>query len=392
MIRLSKQAVMMVTLLAAVLWLQPQPIYASKADESKPPHSDSDRTQYLDCKGKVIAKSPMKTQSFDFHDGLARISSSTDETFMDRAGKPAMANHFSSADDFSEGLAGVGVRHKMGFIDKGGAFAIAPIFEMVLPFHEGLAPVKINDKCGFVDKSGRLVIDALFDNAACFSEGLAAVDIEGKLGYIDKNGNWRIKPQFDIAQGFSNGIALVTSYSSSPRIKLINTRGDFVREVTETMPTETFSRDAYESYTGIHGRNSQRFGPAQLLEDCSFAEGLAPLSIEHKYGYVDTSGKFVIQPLFDRAYPFADGRALICMAGKYGYIDKDGKIAVTAQFYDGAAYSEGLAAVAVAKNKWGYIDKEGKFVVPPKYWKAYPFSEGLGRVLRSGNCICKPEK
>lgn len=44
-----------------------------------------------------------------------------------------------------------------------------------------------------------------------------------------------------------------------------------------------------------------------------------------KFGYIDKTGKYVIEPQFDHAREFAEGIALIEIAGKYGYVDKVGK-------------------------------------------------------------------
>ena len=43
-------------------------------------------------------------------------------------------------------------------------------------------------------------------------------------------------------------------------------------------------------------------------------------------GYFDRTGKIVISPQFDSAYPFEDGLALVKIGGKSGYIDKTGNV------------------------------------------------------------------
>lgn len=71
---------------------------------------------------------------------------------------------------------------------------------------------------------------------------------------------------------------------------------------------------------------------------------------------------------------------LISVDGKYGYIDKTGKIVINPQFDDGAgSFSEGLASVEIG-DKWGFIDKTGKYVINPRFFYACSFSEGLAWV------------
>jgi len=46
-----------------------------------------------------------------------------------------------------------------------------------------------------------------------------------------------------------------------------------------------------------------------------------------KYGYVDKTRNYVIEPKFDQAEPFTNGKALVTIYGKGDfYIDKTGNI------------------------------------------------------------------
>jgi len=69
---------------------------------------------------------------------------------------------------------------------------------------------------------------------------------------------------------------------------------------------------------------------------------------------------------------FSEGLAAVRIGdeetGKWGYIDKTGKFAVNPQFDWALGFSDGLAAVRigdVATTKWGYINKTGRFVWGP---------------------------
>jgi len=44
-----------------------------------------------------------------------------------------------------------------------------------------------------------------------------------------------------------------------------------------------------------------------------------------RWGYIDKSGKFAINPQFDEAMPFADELARVKMSRKNGYINSSGK-------------------------------------------------------------------
>ena len=66
-------------------------------------------------------------------------------------------------------------------------------------------------------------------------------------------------------------------------------------------------------------------------------------------------------------------------APKWGFIDKTGRFVLNAQFRWAGRFSEGLAPVKVG-DKYGYIDKTGTIAIPPRFSKAESFSEGLAAV------------
>ena len=96
-----------------------------------------------------------------------------------------------------------------------------------------------------------------------------------------------------------------------------------------------------------------------------------------KYGFIDKSGKVVIEPQFDiesewdklyrsRSGAFSEGLALVKKDGKWGFIDKNGKMVIEPQFDDAGDFSEGIAKVE-KDGKWGYLGKNGKMVIEPQF-------------------------
>lgn len=81
------------------------------------------------------------------------------------------------------------------------------------------------------------------------------------------------------------------------------------------------------------------------------------IKVGQKYGYIDKTGKIVIEPKFPMALNFSDGMALIVENDLYGYIDHAGKIIVEPQYEDAQSFSEGLAAVA-KNGRWGTSTKQ----------------------------------
>lgn len=169
-----------------------------------------------------------------------------------------------------------------------------------------------------------------------------------------------------------------------------------------------------------------------------FSDGLAPVKIKDKFGYINTSGELVIPAKYSWAYPFSEGRAfvikndykelidtngntivkykddlerenfsdgyaIIRRNDKYGYINKSGKVVIkpSSKWYQVESFSEGLASYWVGpttfENAYGYINKKGKIVIKPSYGQAFQFSEGLacvqdGKLISMDSLIKKGKK
>lgn len=158
------------------------------------------------------------------------------------------------------------------------------------------------------------------------------------------------------------------------------------------------------------------------------ADALYRFIRDGKVGYIDATGKVVIEPQFDfygnysgvfhdglvetgvssgryadttgklldfglkHGWDFSDGLAASLDEGtnKWGYVDRTGKFAISPRF-DGyprgyvSSFSEGRAWVEVEK-KYGLIDHSGAFVVEPTFLLAEDFKDGMARVVVEGPC------
>jgi len=129
-----------------------------------------------------------------------------------------------------------------------------------------------------------------------------------------------------------------------------------------------------------------------LNEGGDFFEGVASVKVGRKWGYVNSSGAFVIRPAFAWAEPFSDGRALVGVGAggpirRVGFIGKDGRfISERNPSSLTQSFSEGFAAVEFEDRQWAYIDTSDKIALPQRFAWARRFSEGLARVIEHGGC------
>lgn len=139
--------------------------------------------------------------------------------------------------------------------------------------------------------------------------------------------------------------------------------------------THTFDEEDLPACAAISLPKDVEF--ATIDSDCGYANGLAPVIKDNKYGYVNESGKIVIAPAYQEAYPFSDGLALYRQNNKYGYLNTSGKVVIAPKYKDAWGFWEGRAKIE-QNGKYGFIDTTGKVVIKPQYdvvgdW----FEEGL---------------
>ena len=102
-----------------------------------------------------------------------------------------------------------------------------------------------------------------------------------------------------------------------------------------------------------------------------------------RYGYMDTTGRVLIEAQFKDARHFSDGFAAVEVDGKWGYIDRNGQLVIQPQFHRAKAFRNGRALVEVSPDSWRYIDRTGKVAIDIHFkWSIYArdFSEELAAI------------
>lgn len=194
---------------------------------------------------------------------------------------------------------------------------------------------KKEEKCVVPDVEG-------YDKVGCLRDGLAGVikqsndeyDKTNRVGYIDKEGQLIIPFEFDAIVAGEGG---------------------------------------------------------ESLEFNDFSEGLAAVSKNDKYGFIDTKGKVVIEPKYEWASNFSSGLAIVSVEGLYGAIDKQGKTVIPFEYQALADFHDGFATAARPpknpvdyESKYGLINKKNEVVIPFMYESMGNLSESLIAVKKDG--------
>jgi len=240
-------------------------------------------------------------------------------------------------------------------------------------FAPELIPVKVSEKWGYVNIEGKYEINPQFSSAGFFIDNIALVANADKYGYIDEKGKFLINPQYKYASDFSEGLAAVVPENG--KIKYIDKKGEIKIEL----------KDA--EFAG------------------NFHNGLAKVKINDQWGFIDNTGKIIINPQFYQVIDFTDGLAAFSKKNEkdeilWGYIDKAGKIVINAQFKSVEPFTEGLAAVTIDGKQFGYIDKTGKYIINPQFEEVTSFfnemaaikqGNSFGIINKEGKIIINPQ-
>jgi hypothetical protein len=219
-----------------------------------------------------------------------------------------------------------------------------------------------------------------------------------KWGYANLNGEIIIPAQYEKCYQFSSdGLAIIYD-GKAKQHHFINLKG-------EKLPTEVSDFAVREGFLGF--------------ELQGFHDGLLPIRVGEKWGFISSSGKMAIKAKYDDITDFYGGYAVVKNGEKYivvntsgeetpvegsglldvnhftegmapfraadkkfGFIDTSGKAVIKAQFESVGYFSDGVAWAKTADEKVGYLDKSGAWVIKPQFDVAKDFDEetGLARI------------
>ncbi|WP_246838114.1 WG repeat-containing protein [Leptospira mayottensis] len=296
-------------------------------------------TGYIDTMGNVTIEPkfrndslPIIDQAGPFREGLAVITQHHYEHVMEDCER--RTNIYETCFPYD-------------FIDTRGKIVSKRPYQIAEEFSDGMAAVRLNSKnsYGYINKEGKMIIPEVLESMYDFNAGIALVEKDGQKFYINKNGE-RVLSNIhykDDLHPFCDGLAIVRKGGSKK----------------------------YHSQLGTY------------LEG-----GLL--------GYMNTTGKVVIEPKFSDASCFSDGLAYVETSnGEKGYIDKTGKMRITfkklhevdASYGYSENFSDGLVFADYEDDqgrKRGFIDKSGKLIIDLTMNRDYQwvgsFSEGLAVV------------
>lgn len=245
------------------------------------------------------------------------------------------------------------------------------------PFYDGV-------KWGYMNKQGQIIISPKYDSVGIFSEGLAPVLIinndQPSYGYINKRGTIVIKSKYYSANNFINGYAKVSIRKDKNEQVVdayINKKG-----VISTPPKSYFLKQSnnlevyLDKSTNKWGYKDLK-GRVKILpmfdKALAFKNGFAIVFNKQAgsnggLGYINTKGKELTKYAYSYVENFSEGMGLVRnREGLYGFIDETGKLVINCKYRLATSFHEGTAAVVEdeqnKKEHEYFINRQDKMVL-----------------------------
>jgi hypothetical protein len=338
---------------------------------------------YVDRSGKMVI-APLFAQVQPFSEGLAAVQPTAKEAhwgFIDTTGRMVIPPDYSTVDAFHNGAAPVtfsdlnhglisktGVRitkqplikcewaggmfvggvdgEHLGLLNSQGEWALRPDFAQVenqinsrhrhyvrsywlleSPANDKAAYYELLDGSGWTlaDSSGKLLFPSRFQEILGGGSDHFVVKTDNAYGIVDKSGAFVVQPKYDDITAFGDLIG-------------VRKNGKWALLTSDGKPISMKTR-----FNGIIYGSSHEW----------FSDGLAPVIIGKKCGYINKTGDVVIGPQFDYAMPFKEGRAAVFKNGYWQFLDSHGMLHPQ-KYASISSFNDGLANVVIPGPLYGF--------------------------------------
>jgi hypothetical protein len=112
-----------------------------------------------------------------------------------------------------------------------------------------------------------------------------------------------------------------------------------------------------------------------------FSESYFPVVTDEKYGFMNSTGRIVIQPQYDEVGPFRNGLAVVSKDSKYGVINKKNELIVDFVYDEILDYQQDRA-IAIKNGNYNLIDRSGRHISSSSFKDIFNFSNQIYIGLR----------
>lgn len=349
-----------------------------------------DRIGFYNRKGEVVIPFEYQTvRPFDGQTWSSAQDAHGNWGFINRQGKPVIAFHYAKAWNFAYNRAAVlkpiKNYHRWAYINKKGEevisarYASAPVFSVLrycrdfynCVVRQPIAKVRMGSHYGIIDTNGHYLIEPSYDKIEKFSNGWAAAKEGASWTYVSLNGETLTDTKWEEARAFFFGCAAVQRDGSWG---ILDTSGQLVlpteyQAVWHDLETGYFMVQKGEKWALFNQHAEQvteyRFDAVKKKRGFRgirlFRFGRLAAQRDEAWGFLDTSGKWMVEPQYEEVECFQDAEeitfeqpiAKVKQEGHWGLVDTTGKELIPCM-YD---------RVSSIKHNRIFIEDKGQFFI-----------------------------
>ncbi len=268
-------------------------------------------------------------------------------------------------------------------------------YEEIIPTEENtFMPARGEGGWCYVDENGREILERSYETASGFNiDGFAAVKKDGKYYTILQNGD-----KYGVDE---TGITDVYGMSGNHILAKVNGKYSYYDyDFNCVAPAHQYEEITANSCGVAAVKKGSMWGIITdsgetvvdfTLDDVAvnslgavFADGKAMVRTGENWYLINTDGERLCESGFTEAKaPEASGYIAVGNGEKWGFIDETGKIVIDYQYEDAFSFSEGLGAVRIGA-KWNYISEKNVRVIDQEFAEAKPFHNKIAQAKITG--------
>ena len=322
---------------------------------------------FMDYSGTLIIPAEYEQLGF-FKEGLAFAMKNGLYGFINKANEVIIPFQYNSVSDFEQGRAVVEKDEKFGMIDRVGSLIFPLEFNELGTLSEGLVYGSKDSLYAYYDKNYNLRIQPKYNEAFAFLGKKAKVQIGINQAFIDEYGTFLVPPGYEKIRIFNDSLFI---FEDEDSIGLIRNNCQVVvsahfNEIGQlSMDRALAVQDDLIGYIDGTGKvviNIIYETFPNFLKRGQFKSNLAIVKQKGKFGVIDKQGKVILPISFNE---IGDISSLMAFSkGKgWGFIDLTGKVIIQPEFDYAESFKDGLAIVEKMTLQ-GVIDAKGNDIIP----------------------------
>ncbi len=322
--------------------------------------------------------------------------------------QPIIQNTFNDVGSYSNNLWTVKNNFNLwGVINEKGEHVISYRYDSIFPFEKGIAQAIIQGNKIIINEKGEQLISK--EEYAYYNAGIVRLNAMGekkwmnayqeyntvvqlsyhyyrvqaknkRFGIVDYKGVMILPCQYDAIHLNTDNTVFITRQGS--KHILYNTKGQLIsgphKRFNDVIDlSEDYIKIKYKDGLGFCDLEGRIMISTQYEETGIFKNGICPIKLRGRWGYIDKEEKIIVQPYYKTPAVLYGNAGIIQENNLYHLINNKGKLTLEYPLKSVSRTKEGLYIIQNQMGLYGLANQEGKEVIPAKYNQVNEIENGV---------------